>query len=503
MDDLLLLETLELIRTTLEAQMPELPQALAGVVRADYRTDGPAPLQEALAYAACGLDSRRPAEARAIQKKIAFAEACAPGVPAGSRTNSWVIQESALLDAAVIEQDGRLSRAFRYLSLPAEASDEENPAARTRFGAELARTTNLRQAMALARRRLPVLKPLTAMRFLAMIGYPAPVPAPDCLRLAKYLGMIPAATPEAEAASYVVAIQRAARLAELPLAQVGYLFQLYSGDVQAPGSEVICPAKRPRCGVCPLTSRCSYVEAAPTAPRAAAPQRSLPVKEWSAEERPRERMLSGERLSNTELLAIILRTGSGRLSAVELARELLNTFGTLHDLDKASPHEIVDRMQGMGIGPAKAVEICAALELGRRVAQPAADTRLGLRMITSSRDVFELCRPRYKASTQEEFLLLVLNSKNRVQKEVPVSLGTLDTSLVHPRDVFRPALKEAAAAVIFVHNHPSGDPRPSENDVLLTARLIDAGKLLGVQVIDHVIIGSHEWYSFRDHGRMQ
>src|SRR5690606_21513511 len=142
-------------------------------------------------------------------------------------------------------------------------------------------------------------------------------------------------------------------------------------------------------------------------------------------------------------------TGSGRLSAVELARELLHTFGTLHDLEKASPQEIVERMRGKGIGPAKAVEICAAIELGRRVTQPAADTRLGQRMMATSRDVFELCRPRYKAATQEEFLLLVINTKNRLQKEVPVSLGTLNSSIVHPRDVFRHALREAAAAVIF------------------------------------------------------
>jgi len=194
---------------------------------------------------------------------------------------------------------------------------------------------------------------------------------------------------------------------------------------------------------------------------------------------------------------VVLRTGSGRRSAVDLGRQLLSEFGSLHRLEKASPRDLT-RVKGIGL--AKAVEIKAAIELGRRITQPAADERDGLKPVGCSRDVFDLYRPRYKSATQEEFLLLVLNTKNRIQREVVVSVGTLNSSIVHPRDVFNHALREAAAGVIFVHNHPSGDPTPSPEDHALTKRLAEAGSLLGIKVMDHIIIGSQKYYSFADEG---
>lgn len=529
MDDLQIIEAVEAVRERLRDEVPELHGHLARLVMADYRLATPMELQECLAQVALGLDNRHPRDAREIQRRIARAEASTPAVGAAGleRAPSWVIQENVAVKLIDEEQDIKFSQAVRYLSLPAvddvasvsndctftdnvsrPRTETVEPAAPipSRLGRELARCINARQAVACIQKRLPNLKGLSAFQFLAAIGYPIAMPSADAMRFCRYIALLDDGDKAAAAEQYLALCERASRLTGIPVAQVGHLLSIYSGGYKLEGYAPIC-GKRPRCQACPLAGRCRHyptVAAAVAVGMAkAAPERGLRMKEWAMDERPRERLLAGERLSNSELLAIILRTGSGKLSAVDLGRELMKEFQTLHDLEKASPQDIVARMRGKGIGEAKAAEICAALELGRRVAQPAADTRLGLRQVGSSREVFELCRPRYKAATQEEFLLLILNTKNRVQKEVPVSLGTLNSSIVHPRDVFRHALREAAAAVIFVHNHPSGDPAPSDEDILLTARLVDVGKLLGIQVLDHVIIGSHEFYSFADHGRLK
>lgn len=156
----------------------------------------------------------------------------------------------------------------------------------------------------------------------------------------------------------------------------------------------------------------------------------------------------------------------------------------------------------MGIGPAKAVEIKAAIELGKRVTASEHDPRKEWNPISGSRDIFQKYRTRYKAATQEEFLLVILNTKHKIQKDVSISVGTLNSSIVHPRDVFHHALREAAASVIFVHNHPSGDPTPSPEDFSITKRLAEAGTILGIKVLDHIIIGSHDYYSFADSGTL-
>lgn len=517
MDDYQAIEFLDTLRLRLQADLPDLDTLLDDLQRCDYRRASTPQLQLALAEIAFNLNATSPADARELQRRIALAESDthtpAPHTAAGNTTTpAWNLREPAAATSVATPAQPAISRSLRYLALPAlSAAAPGNPtnnllataapAIPTRFGHELARCTSVRNALELVRKRLPALKGNAAYRFLSAIGYPVAVPSPDAMRFASYLGLVPATDNARD--FYMAMLDHASRAAAITVARAGYLLRLYAEDSPDHQHQAICHARKPRCGTCPFTARCSYyARQRETKPAPETEPRRRPVKDWTPDERPRERFLAGERLSTSELLAIILRTGTGRLSAVELARELIHEFATLHDLEKATPQEIVDRMKGKGIGPAKAVEICAAIELGRRVTQPAADTRLGQKQIGGSRDVFELCRARYKTATQEEFLLLVLNTKNRLQKEIPVSLGTLNASLVHPRDVFRHALKEAAAAVIFVHNHPSGDPTPSNEDILLTSRLVDVGKLLGIQVLDHVIIGSHEWYSFADHGRI-
>ena len=221
----------------------------------------------------------------------------------------------------------------------------------------------------------------------------------------------------------------------------------------------------------------------------------MTVKHWPEDERPRERLIAHgpASLSDAQLLAIIIRNGKSGRTALDLGRELLERFEGLSGIDQAGIKEIC---AVAGIGLAKAAEIKAAIELGRRYQKPS----LAGASFCSSQDVAAYYRPRMKDVKQEEFRCAILDTKNKIVKDVKVTTGTLNASLVHPRDTFKAAVRESAAAVIFIHNHPSGDTRPSQEDLLLTKRLVQAGDVLGIQVLDHIIIGDGDHFSFRDNG---
>lgn len=222
------------------------------------------------------------------------------------------------------------------------------------------------------------------------------------------------------------------------------------------------------------------------------------IKDWPADERPREKLLArgAEQLTDAELLALIIRTGdsSSQNSAVDLARALLGRFGSLRRLAGAT---ITELCLQPGIGPAKAAEIQALFEIARRFSdqrlQPGETYR-------SSKEAFYHFHERLCDYRKEVFLALLLDTKNRLIREVRISEGSLNASIVHPREVFAPALKESAAAVLFIHNHPSGDPTPSREDIEITARLKNAGELLGIRVLDHIIIGNGAYISLADRG---
>ena len=224
------------------------------------------------------------------------------------------------------------------------------------------------------------------------------------------------------------------------------------------------------------------------------------IKDWPVAERPREKLLHAGpvALGDTELLAVVLRTGhsSPRTSALELARQLLARFGSLRTLAGSTAAELCTVP---GIGPAKAAELQAIGELARRLATT--PLRPGERFTTSS-EVFAHFHERLRDRRKEVFLTLLLDSKNRLLREVQVSEGSLNASIVHPREVFAAVVRESAAAVLLVHNHPSGDPTPSREDLELTGRLREAGELMGVRVLDHVIIGSGSYVSLADRGLM-
>lgn len=211
---------------------------------------------------------------------------------------------------------------------------------------------------------------------------------------------------------------------------------------------------------------------------------------------PRERLqrLGAEALRDAELLALLLRTGARGRPALALAEALLETRGGLEGLARASAGQL--RAAG-GMGPAKTATLLAALELGRRLA----GRRLRVRdAVRGPEDVFRHLHARLRDATREEFRVLLLDGRHRLLGEESVSRGTLTASLVHPREVFRPALREAAASVILAHNHPSGDPTPSLEDREVTRRLGRAGRLLGIPVLDHVVVAEDGFVSLREEG---
>lgn len=200
-------------------------------------------------------------------------------------------------------------------------------------------------------------------------------------------------------------------------------------------------------------------------------------------------------LAARELIAILVGSGREGASAVDVAGELLHAHGgSLRRLAMATTAELA---AVPGIGPAVAARIAAALELGRRLARegPLERTR-----IKGPRDVFDRCAPGMRDLPQEEFRVLLLNTQHAVLRELTITRGTVDASLVHPREVFRAAITENAAAMLLVHNHPSGDPAPSPPDRVVTRQLADVGRLIGIPVLDHIIIGDGRYISFIEAG---
>jgi len=215
------------------------------------------------------------------------------------------------------------------------------------------------------------------------------------------------------------------------------------------------------------------------------------------EDRPRERLWrhGPSTLTTVELLAILLGTGTVSLPAAQLAAALLGGVGgSLRRLARKSPAELV-RLGG--IGRVKASRVLGALELGIRLSE---ETRPRPTRIRTPEDIARLVGERLRDLEVEEFHILALNSQHEVQRDVLVSRGVLDGSLVHPREVFRPAITEAAAGIVLVHNHPSGDPSPSSEDRAVTRQMTAAGALLGIPVLDHVIVAGDRWLSFAREG---
>lgn len=220
------------------------------------------------------------------------------------------------------------------------------------------------------------------------------------------------------------------------------------------------------------------------------------MKAVAPHDRPREKLqrLGAGALGDNELLAIVLGHGRARTSALDLANAVLGAADGAHGLVRTRYDELCAIA---GIGRARAAQILAAVELGRRTLTRAAGERV---QIVSPRAAAEFLLPQYGNRPVEQFGVLLLDTKHRVLRTLVLSVGTLDASIVHPREVFGAAASAGAAALVLFHNHPSGDPKPSQDDVQLTRRLAAAGVLMGIDVIDHVILADVRYYSFKEEG---
>ena len=220
------------------------------------------------------------------------------------------------------------------------------------------------------------------------------------------------------------------------------------------------------------------------------------MKHLAPHDRPREKLerLGPAALGDNELLALVLGSGSRDAGALAVANDLLAHVGGLAGLARST---VLDLQQADGIGRARAAQVVAAVELGRRTLLRGISERP---RVSNASDTVRLLMPQFGASPVEQFGVLMLDTKNRVLRVRIVSIGSLDQTVVHPREVFREAAAASAAAIVLFHNHPSGDPVPSPDDISLTRRLADAGEIMGIQVLDHVILGDGRYFSMREAG---
>jgi len=227
-----------------------------------------------------------------------------------------------------------------------------------------------------------------------------------------------------------------------------------------------------------------------------AKETSFTVRDLPRQERPRERLqkFGPEALSAQELLALVIGRGIPKKSVMNIAQELLAKFGNVKAISQATLEEL---SQVKGIGLAKATQIKACFELGKR---EDLEPELVNFDINNPEAVVKVVRSGIRDKAKEHFKLILLNPRNKIIGISTVSVGTLNASLVHPREVFKDAIVHSAASVVLAHNHPSGDPEPSEDDLKITKKLVDCGKILGIEVLDHIVIGKNHFLSFKERG---
>lgn len=223
----------------------------------------------------------------------------------------------------------------------------------------------------------------------------------------------------------------------------------------------------------------------------------MKIKDMPNQNRPRERFLKvgPEGLSDAELMAILLRTGSRGENVIDMSNRLIAEYG----LDKLMECSLKELEKIKGIGRTKAMQILAIAEIQKRINQ----SKTPVKKISCAKDVFNLMHEELKDKNEEHFYVLLLNNQNHVVKKELISKGILDSAIIHPREVFRPAIKHSAARIILVHNHPSGNPEPSDEDLDITERLMSAGNELGIKVLDHVIVAREKYWGWVEKGRIE
>ncbi len=335
---------------------------------------------------------------------------------------------------------------------------------------------------------------LRVWKFMRLLGEEVVVPERAVRRFLYRLGVLGGEkfSGAADALAFVSAIQGLSRLTGIGVAELDRLMAWHSGRAAGLSGGGRCAAK-PRCSLCPLTAGCAWFRfrgedgADGAASREAASADRLKLR-W------RDQGL--DEMTDAELLAFAMGLGGDSDQATRTADDLMRRFGGLREIYAASLSELT---AFRSIGEARARQIKAAFEIGLRLA---GKSLVRGAPVNGSEDVWLAYRERYRHIPQEHFIILLLDTKNRLIKAEIVSKGTLSGSLAHPREVFKQAVRHSASAVILMHNHPSGDPEPSPEDFAVTEQLCDAGRILGIRVLDHVILGESEYFSFKDKGAM-
>src|SRR5690625_1070645 len=223
---------------------------------------------------------------------------------------------------------------------------------------------------------------------------------------------------------------------------------------------------------------------------------TIMIRDVPKEDRPRERLLNygAHHLSNQELLAILIGSGTREESVMDLSNRILMHFEGVNLLSDATIEELTAIK---GIGPAKGVSILAAIEIGKRINRYRPQERY---VVRSPKDGADYVMEEMRGLHQEHFVVLFLNTKNQIIHRQTIFIGSLNASIVHPREVYREAVKRSAASIICAHNHPSGDPSPSQEDIHVTRRLVESGKMIGIEVLDHLVIGDRKYVSLKEKG---
>jgi len=218
----------------------------------------------------------------------------------------------------------------------------------------------------------------------------------------------------------------------------------------------------------------------------------MKIKDMNEDSRPRERLLKFgiENLSDAEVLALVLEKGTKKENVIEMSNRLITRYG----LDKLSECSLKELQEIKGIGFAKACQIQAIFEMNKRQKT----SNKSVKFISSARAVFELFYERLKDEKQEHFIIILLNNRNYLLGQEKISKGIIDASVIDPREVFKPAIRNSASRIILVHNHPSGDPSPSNEDLIVTQKIIESGELLDIKVLDHIIIGKEGYWSWKE-----
>ncbi|MCX7012529.1 MAG: DNA repair protein RadC [Candidatus Sumerlaeota bacterium] len=483
-DELALIDVVERIKAWLLSERPPLDEACARRSES-FQAEHPIRFyKERFLAALTGADPTAPGQLRELSRAVRLAEE----EPEEFRRE--LIGEETPPFYARLGQ-GKRKSLLRSLGAFAAFGDDPREAGRA-LGERLRACGRLDEARVLVHEAFPALKGLDLYRVLKAWDYPLLLP--DARRHVLFFRLGAVAEQkysEREARPLTELGESIHRLTGEPLQALDLLFGAFTGaEPGQPRSLARCLPK-PLCDRCPVSSQCEYFKY--RRDPAAAPKRAT-IKDWDPRQRPRERLMrhGAAQLNDAELLAILLRTGTSKATALELAHQLLRRFEGVTGIDEAALAELCDER---GMGEVKAATLKAALELGKRLLH---DTGPAQEFIHSSYDVFYHFENRFLNLKMEQFYLLCLNTKHAVIHEALVSQGSLASNLVHPREAFKEAIRHSAAAVIFVHNHPSGDPTPSDRDRELTHRLRESSQILGIPLLDHVVMGRNKYYSFQD-----